>query len=678
MEENEDFKDVKKKSGIIKFLIPVIGVLLIVIGAIFLLTSGGKESSSTNTKPDLKDDYFDSINYLNKKDPMGDAQQVVYSNLIKTIQEIENDPNHVDEDYDAYIELFEDTDYRDERGLEDLMPYFNAIDNASTMDEFNDVVVNVGYDFGLSTFLNIGLMADYYDTSKNIITLQPMILENLGTVLLTPGLPSGLEFFTNDDYKQYKTALEKARISYFKLYGYDEEKATQVSNDITEFAKTIQKDSLAIDDFQENYIDYYQPISYNELKELISNLPLDKYLAKYNISNSYGFGIYDKGHLTALNNFYKEENLPLLKEILKMYILEEVASINTTTEFAEVFVKCYNDITGERITINELMPYYDNIMLKPQLMGSYLMQEFDKKYFPEEDKQEVRDLISKIQNHYKQVIQEADWLDDSTKQEALKKLDNLNIKVGYVQEAEDIIIDFTSKSDGGTLIGNFIKMNQAVGNSYAEMMKTKIPMTVDQAKVNAAYIALNNSINFPVSFREVYRGITDKYEIYGYAGMIIAHEISHAFDNHGARYDENGNINNWWTEKDKQSFDERKQKIVDYYSKYELFGIKMDGVKTAGENIADLGSISTLISIMESENATNEDFKKFFEAYAKLWNEELTKSKLELQMASDNHSPNKIRVNGVLSSMDKFYEVYGIKEGDKMYIAKEDRVGIWK
>ena len=143
------------------------------------------------------------------------------------------------------------------------------------------------------------------------------------------------------------------------------------------------------------------------------------------------------------------------------------------------------------------------------------------------------------------------------------------------------------------------------------------------------------------------------------------------------RDDENGKFNDWWTAEDRANYENLKKKIEDYYSKYEVQGFKVNGHKTVGENIADLAGVKSIITIMEKKGATKEDFKKFFEGYADLWAEKSTKEGIENQILSDEHAPDIIRVNGVLSSMDKFYEVYDIKEGDKMYVPKEERVGLW-
>ena len=664
----------KRKMKSTYYIFWMIGVLLIIFG-IYIY---GNDNSILSKMPSLKDDFYGSINYLNKQDPFYKAQTEVSQNVTKLVTEIENDPNYKDDDYFNFFETYEDYDGRDQNGISELEPYFKEIDAATNLDEFSNVLAKIDYDLGIDPFVNIGMMPDLYDNSKNLLAFSPISLETLDLFLFDTSMPSGLEFFTNEKYSTYKEIFEKTRIEFLKVYGYEEEKAKEVSDQITEYAKKIQAGSLSIDELNANYMDYYKKYSLTELKEIVPNLPIEKILNKYGLGNYNEFVVIDDGHLRELDSNYNEANLPVMKEILKVLILENIASLYSSSEYAEVFASCYTALSGEKVSIDLIYQYNELIELKPKMMGKYLNEKYDEKYFTKEEKQEIIDLINKIKNHYREVINNSTWLSDSTKVEAIKKLDNMKINVGYVATNEDqVSVKLLGKKEGGTLLKNYILIHQDASSKMPKYMSEKYTYSMDQFEVNAGYYSLENSINIPSAFREIYRNITDKSEIYGYIGTIIAHEITHAFDNNGSKYDEYGNLKDWWTSEDRSKYDELKQKIVDYYSNYEVYGMKVNGENTVGENISDLASINTMVSIMESENATDEEYKKFFKSFAKLWAEETTKDAIEMQILSDVHSPNSVRVNAVLSSTDKFYEVYGIEEKDKMYVAKEDRVGLW-
>ena len=157
--------------------------------------------------------------------------------------------------------------------------------------------------------------------------------------------------------------------------------------------------------------------------------------------------------------------------------------------------------------------------------------------------------------------------------------------------------------------------------------------------------------------------------------MIIGHEITHAFDDLGSRYDENGDLVNWWTEADRKAFEERAEKIVAYYDDYETPGImRQDGRQTLGENIADLGSMRCLTRIVEKKGLSA---KRFFESYANAWASTSDALSDAIISGMDEHAADKVRVNAVLSSCKLFYQIYDVRKGDAMYIKPEDRVGLW-
>lgn len=194
--------------------------------------------------------------------------------------------------------------------------------------------------------------------------------------------------------------------------------------------------------------------------------------------------------------------------------------------------------------------------------------------------------------------------------------------------------------------------------------------------VNAYYDLSTNSISILAGILQepFYDPDTDPEENLGKIGTVIGHEITHAFDSSGAQYDEEGNLRNWWTDEDLEYFQELAGKVADYYGGMEMEGLQINGEQTVTENIADLGGVSCVLEIAEQNGY---DLKKVMEAWASLWAEKSRPETLSNQIAVDVHSPGKIRVNAVLSSMDQFYEVYGIEEGDGMYYPPEERPEIW-
>jgi putative endopeptidase len=196
--------------------------------------------------------------------------------------------------------------------------------------------------------------------------------------------------------------------------------------------------------------------------------------------------------------------------------------------------------------------------------------------------------------------------------------------------------------------------------------------------VNAYYNALNNEIVFPAGILQApfYDKNAKKEKNLGGIGVVIGHELTHAFDNTGAQFDETGKLKNWWNQNDYKEFTNRSKKVVDYYSNINMGNEKnVNGILTVGENISDLGGMACVLDIAKKMEDPN--LKDLFENYATVWREISTNELKEYLLNNDPHAPKKVRVNAVLSQFEDFYKTYNIKEGDKMYVRPEDRVGIW-
>ena len=262
MEENN------KKNSILKYLIPIVCLIIVICGSIFIFNNHKK---SSDEKPSLKDDFYEAINFNNKNYVFEKAQIDAIEKLTSLIMLIEYDPNFSNDNFLNFFETFEDSETRDKNGITELKEYFDKIDGANNIDEFTDIMLKVDYDLNVKSFLNWEIAPDIYNNSRNVVVFEPMALEKLSTFLLEDSMPSGLEFFTNDKYKSYKKVLEDARIKFFKEYGYDDEKAKTISNNITEFAKTIQDKSLPIEELHGNLTDHLKDYSYSEVKNMFKN-----------------------------------------------------------------------------------------------------------------------------------------------------------------------------------------------------------------------------------------------------------------------------------------------------------------------------------------------------------------------------------------------------------------------
>jgi putative endopeptidase len=303
-------------------------------------------------------------------------------------------------------------------------------------------------------------------------------------------------------------------------------------------------------------------------------------------------------------------------------------------------------------------------------------EEYAKRTFTEKDKKFITDLIDEIIEYYKNDINSLKWMTKETKEKAIFKLNNIKINVGLVNN--EIYSDKYKLKEKDNLFNNTLSIINYTYNRNLSYLKdpSKDASLMNTYTVNAYYSPQDNSINFPCASIK-FKTSDNYFESLGELGMVIAHEITHAFDNNGRMFNEKGEYYDWWAKQDSENFEKLSNNIVDYYSKYTVLGINVDGKRTLGENIADLGSIKCITSLAEKHNAKNEDYKRMYEHFAKWsamnYNDQMTK----LLVTSDTHSPNNVRVNATLSSTNKFYEVYNIKKNDKMYKNENERVGIW-
>lgn len=316
------------------------------------------------------------------------------------------------------------------------------------------------------------------------------------------------------------------------------------------------------------------------------------------------------------------------------------------------------------------------------MMGMAIGRLYSEKYVPEKTKKDVESITKDIIAVYKKRIDNLDWMSSQTKKNAIDKLDKLKIKIAYPDSWNDYSkLDIKSYEEGGSLFQNAMTLRIFERDKMFNKINKLVDKDEDQFKpqtVNAFYSATENSIIIPGGIIQghFYDVNAPKEVNLGGIGVIIGHEISHAFDNTGAQYDSDGNLNNWWTEEDYKEFMQKTQKVANFYSQIEAIpGEKLDGNLTVGENIADIGGVSCLLDILGEMN--NANYKAFFESYAVTWRQITTKEYATYALIIDVHSPNKVRVNAVLPQFQKFYDTYGITEKDGMYVKPGDRIGIW-
>lgn len=652
-------KKIKKNYNKKYLLVIFIILILLVLGLNF------------SNKKDLIDDYYTYINkdILDKEEIASDevgwsrftkAQDNVNDEVKLIVKDLIN--NKTNSDINVLYNNIKNIDSRNSTGLGVLNRYINLIDSSKNINEFINNAVTIENELYIDIFTMATVSPDFKDTSKTIVYFYPISFDF--------GM-SG-EMYVNPDYDRYHALLKQYQIKLLKLYGYDKTKAREVSKKLDNFFIDVASKSMNEDDLSD-VDNLYNVMTKEDLQKIYTNLDINTYLEKMGISNQTYFSVVDVENYKAMNSYLKEENLALLKEYVKVKILEYYSGYtsleyqNTINELNDKLMGISSEDDIEEYAINTISNVFSNEVDKIYL----------EKNFKEEDKVFIENMAKDILSFYENNISNNKWLEESTKEKAILKLKNMKINIGG--NYSDIYkYNLKGFEEGSSLVENMILISKIESDEQLKILNNNsYKNIISPTVINAYYSPLDNSINFPSSLKELYQSNDDYYSVLGSMGMIIAHEITHAFDNSGSKFDEVGNRTDWWSSSDYQEFEKRQKAIIDYYSKYEVLGINVDGKVTVGENIADLGAMNAIVAVAKEKGASEEDLKKMFSSYALLWASEYIDSYQKLLLLSDTHSPDKIRVNAVLSSCDTFYEVYDISKKDLMYVDKDKRVGIW-
>lgn len=322
------------------------------------------------------------------------------------------------------------------------------------------------------------------------------------------------------------------------------------------------------------------------------------------------------------------------------------------------------------------------------VLGEVLGQEYVARHFSPEAKKRMQTLVDNLIVAYGESIKELTWMSDETKSKALEKLGKFKPKIGYPDKWRDYSKLEIAADD---LVGNrkrSAKFEHDYDLSRAGKPVDPADWSMTPQTVNAYYSPTRNEIVFPAGILQppFFNLEADDAVNYGGIGGVIGHEIGHGFDDQGSKYDGDGNLRDWWTAEDRKAFDALGSRLAAHYDGYSpIEGMKINGRLTLGENIGDLAGVTIgyrayLRSLEGKEPPVIDGLtgaQRFFMGWAQVWRGKIREDALRSRLLSDPHSPAEYRVLGPLKQVDPFYQAFGVKEGDGMYLRPEDRVKIW-
>ncbi len=584
-----------------------------------------------------------------------------------------------DTDQAKAIAIFDtkmDTLTRNKAGLKPLQ---SALEDIASIKNLTDLQTVLGKNPSISApFIGIGVQADLNNSAMNAVYM--------GTSGL--GLPERDYYLDQDEKsKEIREEYKKHIVKMLKMLGDSESDAVSAADKILELETKLAEPRLNKVERRDTR-NYNNPRTIAEADAMLSSLDLNKLISDLGITKKFDTIIVAQLRYTkALDGFLKNTSINDIKTLVRWDTFNNAANrLTTDVEVANwEFYSKYLRGQLEQRPANERALAAVN-----RHVGEALGQLYVDEKFPPEAKVKAEKMIANVIKAYKARIQKLSWMGEETKTKAIEKLDKFTVKIGYPDKWEDYSKMMVSTDK--TFFENMVAVDKwAQDKNFDEIGepvdKTKWGMSPQT--VNAYFNPLNNEIVFPAAILQppFYNYTADDAVNYGGIGAVIGHEISHAFDDSGARFDANGNLKNWWSEDDLKAFTERGDALAEQYSAIEVLdSVFINGKFTLGENIGDLGGVLGAYDGLQmhfADNGRPEDIdgftaeQRFFMSWATVWRTKIREDALRTQIKTDPHSPGVNRAIQPLLNVQAFYDAFDIKEGDKMYLATDKRVDIW-
>lgn len=455
--------------------------------------------------------------------------------------------------------------------------------------------------------------------------------------------------------------------------GYSKEEAKKIIDDAIKFDALLAPNVKSAEEAAD-YSKMYNPQTVAELASATDQLDIAAIIKQLVGEEPEKVIVTEPEYFKALNKIL-QDNFELFKNWALIRVIRENASY-LDDEMREINGRYGRALSGSKKPVSQRkFAFYLARDMFSQVAGDY----YGKKYFGPQAKADVHHMVEQMIKVYKGRLTNNQWLSKDTRDKAILKLDKLGIQVGYPDKIPALYDQFKVDEEE-SLIAN---LNQLTVTANKELFSRwnkpvdRMRWEMSAATVNAYYHPFKNIIVFPAAILQApfYSLKQSSSQNYGGIGAVIAHEISHAFDNNGSLFDEFGNLNNWWTDEDSAHFKQLAQKMIEEFDGIPFAGQKVNGKLTVSENIADAGGLSCALEAAKTEADFN--VQEFFINWATIWRMKATEQYMQLLLSIDVHAPQKLRANIQAENLDDFYTAFDIKPGDEMYRAPEDRVHIW-
>lgn len=597
---------------------------------------------------------------------LSDESSAAISDIIDEIANKQNRNETEKKIYDFYKSVT-NKEGRRKTGLAPIRKYLDEIDGASNIRELLAVQNDTIRDLGTAPFFGFTLTIDAKDSTKYKLILNTFSPQLSKDFCINPTEAQ------KEAYIDYLTGV-------LVLSGEERSSAQASAEAYFRFEQEISKYTLNAEEYA-NSDKTYNIYKYDTLKLMFPNADLDALLLACSLRREDEVLVTDAGLLRALSRILNDDAnyIGTLKSCAKLTVLMSLGAL-LDDDFYALSEELNSRLFGISGGVSERER---TTLIIGNMLPDYLGRLYAEKYFDAESKRDIEEMVSEIIAVYKDRIDSLSWMSAETKSRAKRKLDTMKIKVGYPDDSGTFLDNVSIKApeDGGSYFENVIAISKAYLSAVSELQGGEVDKgtwIMYPYTVNACYSPTSNDITFPAAILQppMYDKNAPREKNLGAIGYIIAHEITHAFDNNGAKYDENGNAADWWTKDDYSAFTALCDKVVVLYDGEEgIPGIPMNGRLTLSENVSDLGAVSCITEV--AKRLEDPDFKLLYRSVASSWAITQTRDFAKYNATVDVHSDGKLRVNRVLQNIDEFYTAFGIKEGDGMYLPPKKRVKIW-
>ena len=577
-----------------------------------------------------------------------------------------------------FYESIMDTVARDAQGIAPIEPFLARIDEIKNIADLETLLIEMA-PYGGAGFFDFAVFNDLKDSKMNAGYVTPA------------GLGLSRDYYVDEDEdtkeKRVQYIAHIARMLQF--FGDSEEQAKTAADKIFQYEYNLAEPRFTKEESRDTR-KLYNPKTMEELGELTPSIHWNAYFEGLGVDGLERVIVMQPQYMEAVETILQSSSIEDIKLYLRWTAIDRAAG-KLTTEIEKANWDFYSkDLRGAK----EQRPRDERALgsLNGNI-GEALGKLYVDKKFPPEAKAKAEEMIANVMLGFEKRINALEWMSPETKVKAIEKLNKMTVKIAYPDKWKDYsALEVKGVKDGGSYFQNSVNISKWNFNESID----KLGKEVDRSEwgmapqiVNAYFNPVNNEIVFPAAILQppFYNYTADEAVNYGGIGAVIGHEISHCFDDQGSRFDADGNLKNWWTDEDAERFAVLGKKLVDQYSAVTAIDdVKLNGEFTLGENIGDLGGINAAydgLQIFYAENGRPEDIdgftaeQRFYMSWGTIWRTKSRDEALKNQIKTDPHAPGYYRAFMPLQNVDAFYEAFNIVEGDKMYIASDDRVRIW-